>query len=175
MKRTHQFQSLMLASALLVSFSLPTAALAHDHDKNTDKTGTHQCKHDGEHKGMKGMHKGCSMMQELGLTDDQKARMKEAHQTFRTQNAAAIASMKAKYKQLKELGDDPANQAQREQLRAQLKQEKAALRNQHKASMKGILTAEQESKMETLKQQCKAKHQGAKKSDKKAPATPIAN
>src|SRR4051812_38535778 len=68
-----------------------------------------------------GMHKGCGVMKQLNLTEDQKKHMQEGRKAFREQNAAAIASIKAKYQQLKQLGKDPANDAQRQQLRTALK------------------------------------------------------
>lgn len=102
----------------------------------------------------------CEGMNQLGLTDQQKQQLKDAHKAFHEQNKAAFDSLKAKHQQLKQLSKTEANQAQRQQLLSEIKQERTALMEKRKASMQGIFTPEQQAKWETLKQQCKAQHAG---------------
>jgi Spy/CpxP family protein refolding chaperone len=152
-----RLSSLMLGVAVITAASMPLA-LAHEDSTGTDsgKTGVKkEHKHDGKHYGK---HKRCAAMKELGLSDEQKAKLKESHKAFKEQNQAAIDSLKSKYQQLKQLDKNEANAAQRKQLLSEIKQEKAALQEKRKASMQGILTPEQQSKWQSLKQQCKAKH-----------------
>lgn len=102
-------------------------------------------------------------MQELNLSEAQKAQMKSAHEKFRQENAAAIDSLKSKYSQLKQMGKDDANSAERQKLRAEIKQEREALMARKKASMQGILTPEQQSKWETKQAERKAQWQQKRK------------
>lgn len=122
----------------------------------------------GQHKGGKhgGRHMGCDAMKKLNLTEDQKARLKAAGKAFHEQNAAEFANIKAKRDQLRQLGKDSANDAQRQQLRSELKADMQALHTKRKAAMQGILTPEQESQLQALKQECKAKHM-AKRAERK--------
>jgi Spy/CpxP family protein refolding chaperone len=150
----HRLSSLALGLMLASTTALP---MAFAQDNTTQTGGTTSQAQGWKHHGM---HHGCEAMKQLGLTDQQKQQLKEAHKTFKEQNSAAIESLKAKHQQLKQLGKDQANQAQRQQLLSEIKQERSALMEKKKASMQGILTPEQQSKWETLKQQCKAQHSG---------------
>lgn len=98
-------------------------------------------------------------MQELNLSDEQKAKMKAAHEAFRQENAPAMESLKGKYKQLRGLGSDPANDAQRQKLKAEIRQEREALMIKKKASMQGILTPEQQAKWEAKRAERRAQWQ----------------
>ena len=98
-------------------------------------------------------------MQELNLSDEQKAKMKAAHEKFRQENSGAMDSLKAKYSKMKQLGTDSANDAERQKLRAEIRQEREALMAKKKASMPGILTAEQQAKWEAKRAERKAQWQ----------------
>jgi Spy/CpxP family protein refolding chaperone len=102
-------------------------------------------------------------MQELNLSDEQKAKMKAAHEKFRQENAAAMDSLKAKYKQMKQLGSEPANDAERQKLKAEIRQEREALMIKKKASMQGILTPEQQAKWDAKQAERRAQWQQKKK------------
>lgn len=115
--------------------------------------------------GVHKMHrKGCNIMGQLGLSETQREQLKAQHESFRQENATAIADMKSKFQQLRALPKTPENQTQRDQLRAELKQSRKALHDKHVAQLGQVLTPEQLQKYESLKQQCKAdwkkKHQG---------------
>ena len=168
MKLNSKISTLVLGFAVLTSTSMPLALANEASNANAQPGTKKEHKHDGKHHGK---HKRCGAMKELGLTDEQKAKFKESHQTFKTQNQAAIDSLKAKYQQLKQLGKDEANAAQRKQLLSEIKAERTALKEKRKATMQGILTPEQQSKLEGLKQQCKAKHH-QKRQDKSKNANP---
>ena len=167
MKLNHRIQALALGFAVVAAGGL-SVALAEDAVQspaaNTKQEHAWGGKHHGKHGGK---HKGCGAMKQLGLSEAQKTKLQESHKAFREQNAAAIESMKAKHQQLRQLGKDPANDAQRKQLREQLKEEGKALRVKREASMQGILTHEQQKRWETLKQECKAKHM-AKRAERKS-------
>lgn len=151
MKLSSKVSTLVLGFAVLTSASLPLALANEASNANAQPGTKKEHKHDGK-------NKRCSAMKELGLTSEQKAKLKESHKAFQEQNKASIDSLKAKYQQLKQLGKDEANAAQRKQLLAEIKQEKSALKEKRKAAMQGILTQEQQAKWESLKQQCKAQH-----------------
>lgn len=154
MTLNNRLSSLALGLMLASSVALPMA-FAQDNATTNAQPGAATAQ-EGKHHGMH----HCETMKQLGLSDQQKQQLKEAHKAFREQNAAAIESLKAKHEQLKQLGKSQANQAQRQQLLSEIKQERSALMEKRKASMQGILTPEQQAKWETLKQQCKAQHGG---------------
>lgn len=169
LKFNSRIQALALGFAVLASSGMSIAFAQNDPSSPAGPKQEHAWgKHDGK---QGGHHKGCGAMKQLGLTDEQKTRMQQAHKAFREQNAAAIESIKSKYQQLRQLGKDSANEAQRKQLLSELKQEKQALKAKREASMKGILTPEQEKRWEALKQECKAKYQ-AKRAERKHAGNP---
>lgn len=100
---------------------------------------------------------GCGVMKQLGLSEDQKQKLKAQHQTFRQENATLISDMKSKFQQLRQLPKTPENQAQRDQLRAELRKDREAMHAKHLTIMQQVLTAEQLQRYKTLKQECKAK------------------
>lgn len=104
-------------------------------------------------------HRKCGMMQKLGLSQEQRETLKTKHQALRQENATLIADMKAKFQQLRALPKTPENQAQRDQLRAELKKSRQALRAKHEAVMQEVLTPEQLERYKAMKQQCKAEWQ----------------
>lgn len=169
-KPSHRFQVVALGFAVVAStgMSIALAADTATPDSAPGNPSANAHAWGGKHSGM---HKGCGVMKQLGLNEDQKSRFKAAGKAFREENKAAFESMKAKHQQLQQLGDDPANEAQRQQLRAELKQEREALHAKRKASMQGILTPEQESKWQALKKECMAKHKG-RRGQSKAPSQP---
>lgn len=169
-KFTRKIHTLALGVALLASTSLSVALAA---DTNAAGNKPAETSVWGGKHSHSGKHKGCGAMSKLGLSEEQKNRLQAAHKAFREENKAAFESMKAKHQQLKQLGTDPANEAQRQQLRSELKQEKEGLHAKRKASMQGILTPEQESKWQALKKECMAKHKGHKGNHK--PDGPQAN
>lgn len=100
-------------------------------------------------------HHRCEAFKSLNLTPEQKEKFRAANQTFREQNAAKIADLKAKHAKLRELGNDPAHMAEQQQLRAQLREDRDYLKTRHKAAVQGILTPQQESRLQAIKQECK--------------------
>ena len=162
-KISQSLQSLALGVALLGSLAAPMAfAQPADAPAKPGVNKEAKC-HKG--KGHHGEHRE-KFMKELNLTDAQRQQMKAANEKFRKENAAAIENLKSKHQQLKALGDDAANASKKQALRAELKQERQTLMAKHKAAMQGILTPEQTSKMEAMKQQRKA--QWAERRAKKA-------
>lgn len=148
--------SVALGLAVVGGFAAPMGAFAKEAAVPAEKpsmTGKHHCG--------KGKHKAGheQFMKDLNLSEAQKAQFKAAHEKFRKENAATFESMKAKHEKLKALGNDPANESQRQQLREELKQERKALMEKRKASTHGILTPEQQAKWDAKKAERKAKRQ----------------
>jgi Spy/CpxP family protein refolding chaperone len=149
-----KIKSIALSLALLTSTVAVFAESAPTADQAAKPCGAHK------------MHrKGCNILGQLNLTDTQRQQLKAQHETFRQENATAIADMKAKFQQLRALPKTPENQTQRDQLKAELKQSRKDLHEKHVAQLRQVLTPEQLQKYEALKQQCKAdwkkKHQDA--------------
>jgi protein CpxP len=112
-----------------------------------------------------GGHRGggrCGIFKQLNLTDAQKAQLKAQRETFKQENAGTIADMKAKREQLRQLGKDTSNSAQRQELIEALHADRKILMEKHKASMQNVLTPAQISQLKALKAQCKANHAGKK-------------
>jgi Spy/CpxP family protein refolding chaperone len=141
-------------------------------------------KWDGQKHGHGGKH--CGIMKQLNLTEDQKSKLKAQHESFRSENAATLSTLKAKREQLKQLGSDPANEAQRKALRSELRDERHKLMEKHRAMMKTILTPEQSAQLDKAKAQCKAEFKANRKPGEvghgpggrhhdlsKEPATPV--
>jgi Spy/CpxP family protein refolding chaperone len=101
-------------------------------------------------------HKGCNVMGKLGLSDEQRQKLKAQHEAFRQENAQLISDMKAKFQQLRNLPKTEENKAQRAQLRKELRQARKELHSKHMAMMQQVLTPEQFQRYTTLKQQCRA-------------------
>lgn len=111
-------------------------------------------KHQGQRgEGMRKRHE--EFMKQLNLTDDQKAKLKEAMKGFHEQNKATFDDLKSKREQLKALGKD-GDKAQRKQLFESMKQERQALQQKRLAMMQQVLTPEQFAKMQQLHEQRKA-------------------
>jgi Spy/CpxP family protein refolding chaperone len=165
--QSHRFLSITLSALFIGLLTTPMAAMAQT-EPETPSTSVKTEKHhkwDGKHKEA---HQQC-----FNLTDQQKQQLKAAHEKFRQENAGAIAAMKAKREKLKALGNDPANEAQKQQLKTEMKQEWETMRAKRKASMQGILTPKQQAKWDAKKAERKAqwqtKHAQRSENPKKAP------
>ncbi len=163
MKTTHLLKPFALSLAMLTVFSVapvfaqdttPTDATT---SPNTTSVSTPSTP--SHHKHWKKHHRGCEAMKQLGLTQDQKDKLKSMHKMFREQNAATFQDMKEKYKELKALkSQSGASSDQVAALKNQLKQDRETLRQQHLAMMQSVLTPDQFQKLQTLKQQCRQSH-----------------
>lgn len=152
----HRFYSVALSVLLVGGLTAPLALAKDGTTAAPSDRPAKTCKH---HKMGDKQHKEAhqKFMQELNLTEQQKAQFKAAHEQFRKENAAAFESMKAKHQQLKQLGKDPANDAQRQKLKAELQQERKALMAKKQGLTQGILTPEQQAKWDAKKAERKAK------------------
>lgn len=121
----------------------------------------------GKPAGVHAQHKGCNVMGKLGLSDEQRQKLKAQHETFRKENAQQIADMKAKIQQLRSLPKTEENKAQRTQLRSEVRQARKEMHRKHMAMMQQVLTPEQFQQYTTLKKQCKTewrkKHESKRK------------
>lgn len=163
----HRFYSVALSVLLVGGLAAPLALAKDGATAASSDRPAKTCRHDK----MSGKHKEAhqKFMQELNLTEQQKEQLKAAHEQFRKENAAAIDSMKAKRQQLKELGKEPANDAQRQKLKAQLQQERKALMAKKHELTQGILTPEQQAKWDAKKAERKAKWEQHHKNKTKSP------
>lgn len=122
---------------------------------------------EGGKAGMKHRGPHCAAMKEVGLTDEQKARLKTLREQYKNEHKADFEQMKARHQQLRELkkdaASDPAKQEQIRQLKTEFRTDKKAMMEQHQAMMKQVLTPEQWTRFQSAKAQCKAnwknKHQ----------------
>lgn len=108
-------------------------------------------RHGGEHG---------KLMQQLGLTPDQQARMKTIHSKYEPQMTSARNAARPDFQALKAArarGDSAGVQAARAKLRADMAPTKN-LRKQEMNEMSGILTPSQRQQLATLRAQHKAKH-----------------
>lgn len=152
-------QQLGLMSLIVATlFNAVPAALA-EQSANNDKPKQLEYNQKKGEWGKKHQEAHQKFMQELNLSDEQKAQMKAAHEKFRQENAGAMESLKAKYSQMKQLGTDSSSDAERQKLRAEIRQEREALMAKRKASMQGILTPEQQAKWEAKRAERKAQWQ----------------
>jgi Spy/CpxP family protein refolding chaperone len=95
----------------------------------------------------------------LNITDEQKAKIKALREQFKTQNASALADIKALREKMKgymESKDKDNAKATRDQIKAKMEQLKPA-REQLRAQMKAILTPDQLAELEKIKAERKAK------------------
>jgi Spy/CpxP family protein refolding chaperone len=150
-------------------FIVPMAAVA----QNTPAKPSTSVKADKHHQ-WDGKHKEAhqQFMKDLNLTESQKQQLKAAREKFRQENAGAIEAMKGKREKLKALGNDPGSEAQRQQLKTEMKQDWETMRAQKKASMQGILTPEQQAKWDTQKAERKAQWQAKHEQRKISPKNP---
>lgn len=155
-KSLQQLGLMSLMAATLFS-ALPMALADPGNNSDKPKSMT-KCQQKGEW-GKKHPEAHQKFMQELNLSDEQKTKMKAAHEKFRQENAGAMESLKSKYTQLKQLGTDPSKDAERQKLKAEIRQEREALMAKKKASMQGILTPEQQAKWEAKRAERKAQWQ----------------
>jgi Spy/CpxP family protein refolding chaperone len=94
-----------------------------------------------------------AIARKLDLTDAQKEQIKANREKFKTDNAAALAEIKALREQLKneiKNKDAAGAKATREQLKAKMQALKPA-REALQGQMKQLLTAEQQQKLERLR------------------------
>jgi protein CpxP len=94
-----------------------------------------------------------AIARKLDLTDAQKEQIKANREKFKTDNAAALAEIKALREQLKNQiknKDAAGAKATREQLKAKMQALKPA-REALQGQMKQLLTAEQQQKLEKLR------------------------
>lgn len=149
----NRIQALTLGLGVASVFSM-SPVFAEGQSGSFQQVGNEQSAH--QWGGKKG-HDG-QWMKKLGLSPEQEARMKTAREKFRQDNSAALDSIKTKHQQLKQLKKDPSTEAQRTQLRSELRQEMAALKSKKEATFSGILTPEQTAKMKAMKQEAKARY-----------------
>ena len=122
----------------------------------------------GAHKGhgMRGMRAG-GFFKQLNLTDDQKAKMKQIHESFAASNKSLHEQLRAKRQELRQASQSGTfNEALATQklveiapLQARLMAERARLHQE----MLSVLTAEQKTQLEQSRAQFKSRRGGMRK------------
>ena len=122
----------------------------------------------GDHKGFGGM-RGGEFFRGVNLTEDQKAKIKQIHQSFAERNKPLMEQLHAKRQELRQASEGGTfNEALATQklteiapLEAKLMGERAKL---HEATL-SVLTAEQKAQLEQAKAQFKTHRGGMRKRD----------
>jgi periplasmic protein CpxP/Spy len=124
----------------------------------------------GEHKGhgWGGMREG-GFFRQLNLTEDQKAKMKQIHESFATQNKPLRDQLQAKRQELRQASEGGTfNEALATQKLTDMASLEAKLmgeRFKQRQEMLSILTTEQKAQLEQSKAQFKGRRGGMRKHD----------
>ncbi len=123
------------------------------------KDGSMRGKHGGGkgfgHRGG-GMHRGFA---QLNLSEEQKLQMKNLHEGFKAGHEASFKEMQTLFQQKRDKTLTADGQARMQELRKQLKADRQQLRG----SIQNILTAEQKTQLETMKQERRQKMEERRK------------
>jgi periplasmic protein CpxP/Spy len=163
MKKLGKFKTLTIASLSAIAIATPIAlAQTTGTDQNTPRAerGEHKGWGRGEHGRRGGMMPG-GMFRDLNLTEDQKTRMKQIHESFRARTEGLREELRAKRQELRQASEGSTfNEALATQklqeaagLEAKLMGERFKLR-QETAS---VLTAEQKAQLEQKRAEFKAR------------------
>src|SRR5262249_7304767 len=152
------------AIALAASIAVAQTVTTDQSTQQGPQTGRH---FRGEHmrQGWGGMRGG--MFKQLNLTEDQKAKFKQIHENFATQNKPLLDQLKAKRQELRQASEGGTfNEALATQkltemasLQAKLMGERFKLHQE----MLSVLTPEQKAQLEQSKAQFKARRGGMRK------------
>ncbi len=175
MKKLGRIKTLTIASLSAIAIATPIALAQSGTDQNNNQTTQTERGERGKHGkgwGHRGDHggrgkrggRGGGMFRGITLTEDQKARMKQIHESFRGRTQAVRQELRAKRQELRQASEGGTfNEALATQklqetagLQAKLMGEKFKLRQE----MQSILTAEQKAQIEQKKAEFKAKRTG---------------
>ena len=158
--------AIALAASIAVAQTVTT-------DQGTQQ-GTRMERHGGRggHKGQGwgGMREG-GFFKQLNLTDDQKAKMKQIHQSFAERNKPLREQLRAKRQELRQANEGGTfNEALATQKLTEMASLEAKLMGEqfklHQETL-SVLTAEQKAQLEQAKAQFKAKRDGMRKGNNK--------
>jgi protein CpxP len=162
MKKLGRFKMLAIAtlSAIALAASIAVAQTVTTNQDNGQGARKEWRGRRGEHKGMRGMRAG-GFFRGLNLTEDQKAKMKQIHQSFAERNKPLMEQLRAKRQELRQASEGGTfNEALATQklteiapLEAKLMGERAKL---HQETL-SVLTAEQKAQLEQAKAQFKTR------------------
>jgi len=154
--------AIALAASIAVAQTVTT-------DQSTQQ-GTRPERHDGfrgEHKGWGGMRGG--MFKQLNLTEDQKAKIKQIHESFATQNKPLRDELRAKRQELRQASEggtfNEALATQKLTEMASLQAKLMGVEFQEHQQMLAVLTPEQKAQLEQSKAQFKARRGGMRNHD----------
>jgi periplasmic protein CpxP/Spy len=154
--------AIALAASIAVAQTVTT-------DQSTQQ-GTRPERHDGfrgEHKGWGGMRGG--MFKQLNLTEDQKAKIKQIHESFATQNKPLRDQLRAKRQELRQASEGGTfNEALATQKLTEMASLQAKMMGEEfklHQEMLSVLTPEQKAQLEQSKAQFKARRGGMRNHD----------
>jgi Spy/CpxP family protein refolding chaperone len=162
MSKLGRFKVLAIAtlSAIALAASIAVAQTVTNTQDNGQRAHPEWRGRRGGHKGFGAMRDG-GMFRNLNLTDDQKAKMKQIHQSFAERNKPLMEQLRAKRQELRQASEGGTfNEALATQklteiapLEAKLMGERAKL---HQETL-SVLTAEQKAQLEQAKAQFKTR------------------
>jgi periplasmic protein CpxP/Spy len=167
-----RFKTLAIATLSAIALAA-SIAVAQTVTPQGTQQGTTTEKRDGfrgEHKGhgWGGMRDG-GFFRQLNLTDDQKAKMKQIHESFATQNKPLRDQLQAKRQELRQANEGGTfNEALATQKLTEMASLEAKLmgeRFKQRQEMLSILTTEQKAQLEQSKAQFKGRRGGMRKHD----------
>jgi Spy/CpxP family protein refolding chaperone len=173
MKKLGKFKTLTIASLSAIAIATPIAlAQTTGTDQNTPSTerGEHQGRGwgRGEHGRRGGMMPG-GMFRGINLTEDQKTRMKQVHESFRARTEGLRQELRAKRQELRQASEGSTfNEALATQKLQEAAGLEAKLMGEHfklRQEMASVLTAEQKTQLEQKRAEFKARR--AERGDRK--------
>ena len=167
-----RFKTLAIAtlSAIALAASIAVAQTVTTDQSNQQGTRTERRGGRGEHKGhgWGGMRRG-EFFGQLNLTEDQKAKIKQIHENFATQNKPLRDQLHAKRQELRQASEggtfNEALATQKLTEMASLEAKLMGVRQREHQEMLSVLTAEQKAQLEQSKAQFKARRGGMRKHD----------
>ncbi len=167
-----RFKTLAIAtlSAIALAASIAVAQTVTTDQSNQQGTRTERRGGRGEHKGhgWGGMRRG-EFFGQLNLTEDQKAKIKQIHENFATQNKPLRDQLHAKRQELRQASEGGTfNEALATQKLTEMASLEAKLMGERQKlhqEMLSVLTAEQKAQLEQSKAQFKARRGGMRKHD----------
>lgn len=166
MKKLGKIKTLTIASLSAIAIATPIALAQSGTDQNSNLTTRTERGERGKHGkgwGHRGDHggRGGGMFRGITLTDDQKTRIKQIHESFSVRTQALRQELRAKRQELRQASEggtfNEALATQKLQETAGIQAKLMGERFKQRQEMQSILTAEQKAQIEQKKAEFKAK------------------
>jgi len=169
MNKRFKTAAIATLSAIALATSIAFAQTATPDQGNTQGTRTER-RGEGKHKGhgWGGMRRG-GFFGQLNLTEDQKTKIQQIHQSFGERNKPLREQLRAKRQELRQANEggtfNEALATQKLTEMASLEAKLMGVRQKEHQEMLSVLTAEQKAQLEQSKAQFKARRGGMRKHD----------